>query len=315
MSVSLAVRAEEPEITLIDYGTREKWVAARRSGVGASESAALFGISPYTTIHRLWAEKTGRLPPREMDAEYLDWGQFLEEPIAQRYATVTGRTIWHGGPFCIARHPTIAEMFSTPDRFVIEAPDKGRPGLLQVKNTLYKMDEWADGIPPDYIQVQCQHEMAVTGREWASTAVLLGGNKFRYFDLERNQEFIDELQEQIRLFWDLVKNNEPPPPEDATDKWLPSLKALHPKDNGQIVELPPEALEWWAEVEKARKEESAAKKQKEIFTAKLVAAIADSTFGQLPDGRRLSLKTTSVVGYQVEPSSYRSLKLEKESRR
>ena len=47
-------------LQLTDYGTRDKWLAARMNGVGASESAALFGVSPWHTPLSLWAEKTGK---------------------------------------------------------------------------------------------------------------------------------------------------------------------------------------------------------------------------------------------------------------
>jgi putative phage-type endonuclease len=201
------------------------------SGIGASESAALFGVSPHHTKHKLWAEKAGLLQHEESDEEYLDWGQFLEEPIAQRYATVTKRKIWQGSPYCVAQHPDLPMMFATPDRWVIEAPDRGSPGLLQVKNAgWYKADEWEDG-PPDYVQIQTQHEMAVTGRQWHSVAVLIGGNRWAYWDIERNDAFIAELYEQIQLFWRRVKRKEAPPPEDIDHRSLGILKKLHPAES------------------------------------------------------------------------------------
>ncbi len=195
---------------------------------------------------------------------------------------------------------------------MIDAPDKGSPGLLQVKNTnAFKAGAWDDG-PPDYIQVQVQHEMAITGRTWASVAVLIGGNQFRYFDIERNPDFIAELEEQVQLFWGLVERRERPPAEEIDARSLDTLKRLHPADNGTLVELPPEALEWWAEVEAARKAESAAKKLKDNADAKLRAAIGNATYARLLDGRHLSLKTSSRDGYTVEPVTYRTLRLDKD---
>jgi len=304
----------DDDLHLVDYGTRPKWLAARMHGVGASESAALFGVSPWHTKLSLWAEKAGKLQ-REDDAagaEWLDWGNILEPLIADRYATVTGSEIWQGGPFCIATHPTIPILFATPDRLVLRSPNRTTRGALQIKNaSAYKAHDWNEG-PPDFVQCQVQHEMAVLGLDWASVAVLIGGNKFRYFDVERNDAFIAELFEQVRLFWQMVERDEQPPADEIDHRSLDTLKRLHPADNGTLIELPPEAMEWWAEIEAARKAESAAKKQKDAADAKLRALIGDATYARLTDGRHLSLKTTERAGFTVEPVTYRTLRLDKD---
>lgn len=303
---------DQNPIVLVDYKNRADWLAARRTAIGASESAALFGVSPYTTKLKLWAEKTGKVQPEDFeDREELDFGTLFEPIIADRYATVTGRKIWQGSPFCIAQHPRLEFVRATPDRFVIEAPDRGSLGILQVKNAgSYNEKDWKEG-PPDFVQIQVQHEMAVTGLQWASVAVCIGGNRLKHFDVERSPVFIEELEEQCKLFWDSVVRQEQPPAAEADARCLDTLKALHPNDNGSTIELPPEALDWWAHLEGARKVEASAKKINAEFAAKLLALIGDATYAVLPDGRTLSLKTSARAGYVVEANTFRSLKLEK----
>jgi putative phage-type endonuclease len=297
-------------VELLDYGTRERWLGARSMGVGASESAALFGVSPWETVLSLWAKKTNRIEPDEIAGEWLEWGNLLEEPIAKRYESRTGRKVWQGGPYCVAQHPTIECMRATPDRWVIEATDRTPDGLLQIKNTnAFKGHDWDDG-PPNYIQIQVQHEMAVTGRSWASVAVLIGGAEFRFFDVERNPAFIEELETQVRWFWGFVERDERPP-IDGSIRTLETLKKLHPKDSGEIVTLPDESLDWWLEMERIRSTKSQAEKDETAVKAKLFAAFGDATYGVLPDGRRLSLKTSNRAGYTCEATTFRSLRLEK----
>lgn len=305
-----AITPASSEITLKDYGSRDAWLAGRNSGIGASESAALFGLSPWDTSISLWAKKTGRLPPDEVDGEWIEWGNLLEDPIAKRYEQKTGRKVWQGGPYCVAEHPTLPFMRCTPDRWVIEAPDRAGPGLLQIKNTnAFKSHDWDNG-PPDFIEVQVQHEMAVTGRAWVSVAVLIGGCEFRYFDVERNPAFIDELEEQCRVFWRYVEKGEQPPLSGGL-RTLEVIKRLHPKDNGTEIALPAEAAAWWTTLAAIRADESRLKKQKAEVEARLHDAIGDATYGVLPDGARLSLKTTERAGYFVEPCTYRTLRIEK----
>ena len=167
------------EIQLKDYGTREAWLASRTTAIGASEVAGLFvdasgeSLSPYTTPFKLWAEKTGQLPPAEVNAEWIHWGNLLEPAIAARYQEVTGRELWQGGPFCVAQHADIPMFRSTPDRWVTLAADRGGRGLVQLKNTAaFFGRNWADGAPL-HISIQCQAELATTGYDWDSVAVLI----------------------------------------------------------------------------------------------------------------------------------------------
>ena len=221
-------------------------------------------------------------------------GNLLEEPIAQRYAQKTGRTLWQGSPFAVAQHPTIPCMRSTPDRFVIGGEPPRFPdftptggGLLQIKNTnAFKGHDWDLGVP-DYIEVQVQHEMACTGLQWASVAVLIGGAEYRSFDVARNDNFIEELEEQVRGFWVFVEKNEPPP-IDGSVRTLETIKKLHPADNGQTVELPADAIGWWNDLAELRAQESRIKKAKPEVETRLLDAIGDATFGSFPDGRVIS---------------------------
>lgn len=308
---------------LFDYGTREAWFAARVQGIGASESAALFGVSPWHNRVSLWANKTGKVaavdgPP----AEYIEWGNLLEVPIATRYEQKTGRTLWQGGgQYAVVQHPRIPCMRATPDRWVIEAPagwgpdgsHPNAPGLLQIKNTnVFKASDW-DAGPPDFIQIQVQHEMACTGRLWASVAVLIGGCEFQSFDIPRNPAFIAELEYQCQLFWDLVQSGEQPP-LDNSERTLETIKKLHPCDNGMEVILPEQALDWWAQLEAAKEQCKVAVASKTEAEARLKDAIGDATYGVLPNGRRLSLKTSQNPGHNtpVGPYSYRTLRMEAE---
>jgi putative phage-type endonuclease len=300
------------EINLTSFPDRPSWLAARLGGVGASESAALFGLSPWHSRFSLWAEKTGLAPPVELDEEWLEWGLLLEEPIAQRYARRTERRIWKAGEYAIAQHPRLPFMRATPDRWVIEAPDRDTRGVLQIKNSgAFKAGDWYGGVP-DFIQAQVQHELAVTGFTWGSVAVLIGGTEFRYFDLERNEDYIAELEHACTDFWGTVERREQPP-VDRTKATEAALKRLHPLDDGSAVHLGAEIAELYDELRIAKgflKEMEWAERglQNEIR-----AAMGESTFGLLPDGRLLSLKHQTISPHTVQHTgaTFRVLREEK----
>lgn len=296
--------------TVTDYGTREAWLQARMSGIGASESAALFDLSPWHSRLSLWLEKSGRArrdEPRGEQAERMEWGRTLEGPIAAAYEKRTGRKLWQFSDFSIAQHPRIDCMFATPDRFIIEAPDRQGDGELQIKNT-GNAEDWLDG-PPSYVQCQVQHEMAVTGRDYAAVAVLVNGNRLMHWDVERNEAFIAELEEQCRIFWESIKTGKAPA-VDGHRATLAALKRLHPLDNGEEVALPAEAAAWWEQVQSIKGAKKAAEDDAEAAEAQLRAMIGPNSFGRLPDGRLLSLKHTSVKArvQEVEAYTYRTLR-------
>lgn len=312
--------AAVPDEVVIDYKEREAWLERRARGIGGSEAAAIYdvGVSPFESPFSLWAAKarTDR-PPPPLEGEILEWGALLEPAVAKRYEAVTGRQLWAASPYAIAEHPRVSCMFATPDRYVITAPDRPGRGQLQIKTTGAYMEEHWKETPPQHVQIQVQHELAVTGRDWSSLAVLIGGNKFRFWDIERNENFIREHELQCELFWQRVLAKDPPP-ADGHEATFRALARLHPLDNGETVDLPDVAKGWWdrfdelnAQISVLRKEIKLREKEQEPLEAKLKQAIGDNTFGRLPDGRLLTLPHTSRKGYTVEPCTYRTLKLAK----
>lgn len=322
---AIAPRPEQGLQLVTDYGDRGTWLRARHHGIGASESAALFDLSPSQSRFSLWAKKIGSEPveddPTEEEellaledprAERMEWGHLLEGPIAAQYERRTGRKLWSFSDFCIAQHPRLACMLATLDRFVIEAPDRRRQalpeeGVLEIKNS-GNVEAWRDG-PPQYYLCQVQHQLAVTGRAYGTLVVLLGGNRLRWWDIERNELFITELEEQCAEFWEDVQHKRRPA-VDGKKATIEALKKLHPLDNGNTVELEAEAAKWWQQLAEAKDAIKAAEKSKDEAEAKLREAIGDATFGKVPGGLTISLKTTANAGYTsvVAPYSYRTLR-------
>lgn len=304
------------EIALLDYGNREAWLSGRMNGLGASDVPSLFtdaeGASlGYSTAYVLWLEKTGQITPEDLTAEYVDMGNKFEPVIADIYAERTGRTVKQYGPFCVAQHETIPFFRCTPDRWVISAPDRSGLGLVQIKKSnRFQSHNWHEG-PPLGIQIQVQSEMAVTGYDYDSVPVIFDLMRFETTDIERDNDFIPELEDRVRWFWDLVQRRVAPP-MDGSEKTLDALKRLHPHDTGETVRLPEEAAEWADALEAAKSHEKSAGAARTAAENSLRAAIGAATFGELPDGRKLSLKTTARKGYQpkaVEPTTFRTLRI------
>jgi hypothetical protein len=197
-------------------------------------------------------------------------------------------------------------------------------------------DEWKEEVPLLF-QVQNQHNMAVKGWKWCSTAVLLGGNKFAWADSQRNDAFISTLMELEEAFMDKVKRGIRPQP-DGSESARKALGRIHPKDNGLSTVLPTEAYLWSKKLREAKAAEKAAKAQIDLYAQYIQSAIGDATLGHFPEigAETLSLLPTEIAeaivdhpieilghswkhqdraGFVVQPTSFRVLREEKQGKK
>ena len=104
----------------------------------------------------------------------------------------------------------------------------------------------------------------------------------RWWDVDRNEAFIEELEISVQEFWHDVETGKKPAitGHKAT---LAALKKLHPADNGQVIDLPPEAATWWRQPEEAKIMAKAADAAKKEADAALRAAIGHAHAAEVPD--------------------------------
>lgn len=217
-------------------------LAVRQSGIGASEAAAVLGVSPYRTPLDVWRAKTA--PPEVQDAapsEAAHFGHLLEDVVAREYARRMDVRVRRSNRTW--RHPEHHWMLAHLDRRVEGA------GILECKTAgAWRGSEWADsgtvieraedgGIPDEYY-VQVQHQLAVTELGEADVAVLIGGQDFRIYHLRRDPQFIGALIEIERDFWSHVERRSAPAPTTWQD-----LTSLYPRDDGTAVEADSDDIE------------------------------------------------------------------------
>jgi putative phage-type endonuclease len=208
---------------------RQRWLAARRKGLGGSVAAAAVGRSRWVTRLMLWEDKLGMRESAETPA--MHWGTLKEPIIRQEFANITGRTV--EVPRQMIWHPSIAWLFVNVDGIsdrcrMFEAKaastDKGwgTPGT--------------DEVPEEYL-LQAQHGMFVTGLPVTDLAVLIGHSDFRLYEIPADRELQELLVDQEAEFWQSVVTRKIPPPqndEDVRRRWRVG--------NGQSIEADVEAF-------------------------------------------------------------------------
>lgn len=211
--------------------SRDDWLAVRRTGIGGSDAAAAVGLNPYMSPMELWLDKTGRsegLPgpdPNDTTSPTY-WGTLLEPIVAASYTRVTGNRVRKIN--AVLRHPSIPWMLANIDREVVGTSDVQ---ILECKTTgEHGARLWRDGVP-EYVELQVQHQLAVTGKTAAHVAVLLCGQALEVFRVDRDDALIARLIELEARFWRYVESDTPPP-ADGSESADRALRHLYPGNGG-----------------------------------------------------------------------------------
>ena len=224
-----------PALRLVDTTSlsREDWLSVRKNGIGGSDAAAAVGLSPYMSLLELWLIKTGRdanLPKPDAGdtTEPVYWGTLLEPIVAASYTKQTGNRVRRVN--AVLQHPQIPFMLANIDREVVGNRDVQ---LLECKTAgEFGARLWRDGVP-EYVQLQVQHQLAVTGRQAADVAVLLCGQKLEMHRVVRDDALIARLIELEAVFWRYVETGTPPP-ADGSDSADRALRCLYPGAGGTV---------------------------------------------------------------------------------
>nr|WP_175801012.1 YqaJ viral recombinase family protein [Burkholderia anthina] len=234
---SSRIRRQRPALKLVrtDDLSRDDWLAVRRTGIGGSDAAAAVGLNPYMSPLELWLDKTGRedgLPrpdPDDMTSPTY-WGTLLEPIVAASYMKQTGNRVRRVN--AVLRHPSIPWMLANIDREIVGVPTVQ---ILECKTAgEHGSRLWRDGVP-DYVTIQVQHQLAVTGKSAAHVAVLLCGQALEVHRIERDDALIGRLVELEARFWRFVETDTPPP-ADGSESADRALRHLYP-GNGETIDF------------------------------------------------------------------------------
>ena len=175
--------------------THQEWLEDRRKGIGGSDVATVLGLNKYKSVYQLWLEKTGQVEVTSAQSEAAYWGNTLEEVVAEEFSKRTGKKVRKRNQ--VFEHQKYHFLRANIDRDVV-----GENAVLECKTAnQYLANEWdEDEIPIQYI-CQVQHYMNVLNLDYVYFAVLIGGQKFIWKKMERDQELIDMITEKLVEFW------------------------------------------------------------------------------------------------------------------
>lgn len=229
-------------VAWLDDVAREDWLELRRTGVGASDAAAVLGVSPWRSAYTAWAERCGLVAPTPTTPA-MGFGSFVEPWIYARYTEHTGRPAVAAN--VLARSLEHPFMLCTPDAVTV---DGGQLGLIEAKSVNHRQaDKWGpDRAPIDYV-AQAMHQIVVCHVDFVDLVPLMLDTRdigepvrIRYED-----DIARELIAREAAWWDHVVHRTAPP-VDATVSTEDTLRARWDRHvDGATVELDDEQAAWW----------------------------------------------------------------------
>jgi putative phage-type endonuclease len=280
---------------------RAAWLAARRTGIGASEVAAVLGLSPYESPLDVYCHKLG-LVPEKAETEAMRWGLRLEPLLAAEYAERTGWPLVATQVFL--RHPDKPFLLATLDGVRAD----GRPVELKTVGLRRAAElgvDGDDGLPTAW-QCQLHAQMLTSGQPVADLAALIGGQEFRLYTVEADPRLLTLIEDRLTEFWGHVERREPPPAERPSDARL--MPSLFPDPAG-VVACDEHVQHMVEEYERLGPEIRTAEQQRDRLKAGILQALGDAEFGGLPDGRMLRRKVIEVGEKVVTRQAYRYVDL------
>lgn len=206
----------------------------RRLSIGGSDSATILGANKYKSKVELWMEITGLKERVDLsENEFIYWGNTLEEVVAKEFTVRTGKKVKRNN--FVLYHLTIPYLSANLDREIV-----GERSFLECKTTnAYNWKEWeGTNIPLSYIY-QVMHYLIVTGYEYGYIAVLIGGNKYVWKRIDRDEELIAMMLKAYAEFWHCVETNTIPEVKDFSNLNNETVKALYPESKaGTSIQLP-----------------------------------------------------------------------------
>lgn len=205
------------------FSDRTSWLKGRSNTIGASEAAAVLGMSPWMNEIELWERKRGKEVKENTNAS-MNRGTRSEAHIRELYGIEMGVGVFDGTNIMLVskEYPF---MSCTLDGAYLENSDGNynekqiTPVILEIKSA-QKNDSWNNDSVPEHYLIQILHQFAVTGwdkavlrvRFFASPNYPTAFEKSYFFYRKDYENEINALVFNEMRFWETnVKGGVRPP--------------------------------------------------------------------------------------------------------
>ncbi|MCL4581428.1 hypothetical protein YWH7199_08470 [Fusobacterium nucleatum YWH7199] len=233
------------------YDNEDDWHKLREKRIGGSDVGAILGVNLYKSIIDVYIDKTEGSTFKGNEATH--WGHMLEGTVIKEFASKHNELIVYEAPYSIVDNFFIANLDS-----VLKDKETGDYGVLEIKTTsIWNKKEWEEDIIPQSYYAQVQHYLMLTGYKFAYIAVLIGGQQYKEFKIERSEEDMELIRNKATKFYNENILKLIPPVPDGSDAYMEHLKKKALEiENNEVIELVgfEEKVEMLKKVTKDKKE-------------------------------------------------------------
>ena len=293
--------------------SREEWLQKRTKGIGGSDAGVILGVNKYKTPFELWLEKTGQ-STSDSSSEAAYFGNLLEDLVAKEFERRSGKKVRRNN--FMLQHPKYPFITANIDRKVV-----GEDALLECKTaSAFLVNDWEDDKVPAPYLAQVQHYLGVTGYKHAYIAVLIGGQRFTWKEIERDDELIEMIFDEEIKFWKNHVEANVPPALDGSSAAEQFLKERYKEaDPGKVIDLSFENKEKLDELQKINARIKKLQEQKREIENAIKNELKDAETGFVQgyevnwksvtsnrlDTRRLRKEKPEIYDEYVKQSTYR----------
>lgn len=252
----------------------KQWVEARKNGIGGSDVASIMGLNKYSSPLNVWLVKTGREESPDLsDNQAVEWGNRLEDVVAEKFAEE------HPELQVRRRNATMVSLerpwaFANIDRWVTDG--HGNVGILEVKTVgMRRAADWDNGVPLYYL-TQVMHYMSVTGYQYAWVAVLIGGQEFREYYIERDEADIKAINDAVDTFWRDFVETDTAPALIGNDPEANALLSQHSDPSQEFISMLDEDVSMLDELQEIKDQMDDLKHRKTLIENQIKDLIGDN---------------------------------------
>lgn len=215
-----------------EYANDDDWHTLREKRIGGSDIGAILGVNKYKSIIDVYIDKTEGTKFEGNEATF--WGHMHEATIMKVFAQKHREFNVYQAPYSVIDDFLIANLDA-----VLKDRSTGEHGVLEIKTTnAFNYKDWEGDVVPQYYYAQVQHYLMLTGYKFAYIAVLIGGNHYKDFKIERSEEDIALIREKATEFYKENILKQIPPMPDGSDAYMNYLKQKAMDiENDEVIEF------------------------------------------------------------------------------
>lgn len=265
-----SVTANTENTKVLGYDNEDDWHELRAKRIGGSDVGAILGVNPYKSIVDVYVDKTEGSDFKGNNATY--WGHVLEGTVLKEFSNRHKELIVYEVPYSVVNDFLIANLDGA-----LKDKETGDYGVLEIKTTsLWNKKDWEDDVIPQYYYAQVQHYLMLTGYKFAYIAVLIGGQQYKEFKIERSEEDINLIRNKATEFYQENLLKKIPPMPDGSDAYMNYLKQKALEiENNEVIEFA-DLEEKAAKIKELSKEINSLKKEQDLLKEEVMLELINN---------------------------------------